>query len=191
MSTQPQRAAGMTLLEVLIVVAILSIVAAVSLPSLSSTDPYKLEFAAEEVSSALRFARSEALRTGQAHGVTVDRHTGDPPSDELTVYHVDLGQSPFGIESILHHPVRKQVYTVRIGTGPITAGISITGPGPLFHFSGLTDPQQHVHFDATGAPVYFKDAVAHRFTGGDIRLSDGKDQRWVRIQPITGRVMVR
>jgi len=58
------NARGFTLAEILIVVAVIGSIAAVVVPLLSFIDSKRLEVAAEEVGNALRFAISEAGRTG-------------------------------------------------------------------------------------------------------------------------------
>jgi len=57
-------ARGFTLVEVLIVVALIAIVAVVAVPTLRPQAPSKLEAAAAEAGNVLRFAVSEAQRTG-------------------------------------------------------------------------------------------------------------------------------
>ncbi len=59
-----QSSRGFTLLETLVVLVLIGIVALAAVPLLSSQDPTKLDVAAAEVGNALRFAISEAERTG-------------------------------------------------------------------------------------------------------------------------------
>lgn len=59
-----QSAQGFTLLETLLVVTLIGILALAAIPMLSSPDPTRLDAAAAEVRNALRFAISEAQRTG-------------------------------------------------------------------------------------------------------------------------------
>jgi type II secretion system protein H len=68
-----ERHNGFTLLEIMIVAAILGIVALVAVPSFTSTSDgeAKLDLAAGEVAAAIRFARSETMRTGTVHGAKV------------------------------------------------------------------------------------------------------------------------
>ena len=70
------RSRGVTLPELLIVLTILGVAAAVAIPSLSSSNPQTLDLAAEEFANAMRFARSEALRT--ANRAASDRN---PPTN--------------------------------------------------------------------------------------------------------------
>jgi prepilin-type N-terminal cleavage/methylation domain-containing protein len=58
------NARGYTLAEILIVVALIAVVAAIMIPALSDADTQKVDVAAAEVANALRFALHEADRTG-------------------------------------------------------------------------------------------------------------------------------
>ena len=90
---------GYTLLEVLIVVTITGLVASLALPSLSTGDTTKIDLAATEVATAIRFARSEALRTGEGHGLTVSQAT-----QQVTVARYDLTTAPISTLGTLTHP---------------------------------------------------------------------------------------
>ncbi|MCK5664685.1 MAG: prepilin-type N-terminal cleavage/methylation domain-containing protein, partial [Thiotrichaceae bacterium] len=57
--------AGYSLLELTIVVLITGILAAILIPDISSTPPSQLDLIAEKYASAMRFARSESIRTGK------------------------------------------------------------------------------------------------------------------------------
>ena len=60
---------GFTLIELLTVVAIIAIAAAIAVPAMRVSNVYALDRAATELAQMLRYARSEARRTGITHGV--------------------------------------------------------------------------------------------------------------------------
>lgn len=64
-----RRHGGFTLIEILTVVAIMAIAAGIAVPALRASDLYALDRAATELAQMLRYARSEARRTGITHGV--------------------------------------------------------------------------------------------------------------------------
>lgn len=182
------RQRGLQLLELILVVAILSVVAAVAIPHLAATDPARLNRAAQEVADALRYARSEAIRTAQPHGVLVDHDGSQTSYQDIAVYRVDTSASPFGIAAVLHHPVDKQPYDRQVVAGPDSRGIAFANAP--FSFDAVGSAQQHLHFNADGAPVLLQNGTARRLLSGAVTLRQGQAQRTVRVQAVTGQVSV-
>src|SRR5688572_19281935 len=77
--SQPDRARsaqeGHTLFELLIAVGLIAMLAAIALPSVRAVDDQGLDTTAAWVAETVRFARSEAVRTGRPVYVEVDRDT--------------------------------------------------------------------------------------------------------------------
>jgi type II secretion system protein H len=186
---KPQR--GFQLIELLLVVAILAIVALISLPRLAATDPARLDLAAQEVADALRFARAEAIRTGQVHGVLVDHDGSQAAYKDIAVYRVDTAASPFAVAALVYHPVDKQPYDRQVVAGPDSRGIGFANATAPFSFDAVGGQQQHLHFDAYGTPVLMKDGTPHRLLSGAVLLSLGQERRTVSVQPVSGRVTVQ
>jgi prepilin-type N-terminal cleavage/methylation domain-containing protein len=176
-----ERSSGFTLLEILIVAAILGIVALVAVPSLMSgaDGEARLELAAGEIASAIRFARSEAMRTGTVHGAEVV-----PATDTVRVFRLDgAGTRVFDIR----HPVDKKLYHIPLGTGPFTSGVDVAVSD--FRFGGSATPHEVVGFVPSGAPV--DDQNLDPMDSGQVQLTAGAETRTVAVAPVTGRVTVQ
>lgn len=164
------RDAGFTLYELLIVVALIAIIGATALPSLTNSNTIKLETAAREVADSLRFARSEAMRTGIAHGVRLDQSPPrlrvfkltTPPTEEYTVY----------------HPLDSQLYDLGFDTNSHTAGVQISVSDFLA-----------VAFNKDGVPCSPSD-LSWLATGG-INLALEGNTAAIVIQDRSGRVSVQ
>lgn len=114
---------GFSLLEMMIVVTILGIVATVTLPLLGSNDPQKLNVAAEETANTLRFALSEAKRTGGY--VLVD---GISTANQLNLYYSDNTANvppTAGISAIIN-PLTKRSMNLNVGTSTFSRGVTLT-----------------------------------------------------------------
>ena len=136
---------GFTLLETLVVALLIGILALAAVPLLSSQNPTKLDMAAAEVGNALRFAISEAGRSGGC--VYVD---GSAPG-HLRVYS-SAGCAISGL-GVVNDPLTKRALDLDT-SGPAFSGqVSMAakfflggtaytrlliGPGTLMVFDGVS-----------------------------------------------------
>ena len=121
---------GFTLVEMLIVIAILGIVAKVAIPLLSSNDPQKLGVAAEETANLLRFALSEAKRTGGY--VLVD---GQTTAGRLSLYY---SNSNANLSSAITDPLTKRAAILNVKDNAFSQGVTLT---PQFRAGGSARTQ--------------------------------------------------
>ncbi len=173
---------GFTLTELVVVVATLAIVAAIAVPSFN-TDPDKdLELVAEEFADAMRFARSESMRTGQPHGFRFLTN-----QDRIRVYSVDSTGAPWTWIWDVYHPVTKQLYDY---TFPEELAGASDPATPASDYRGTCDRTSVVYFDANGTPWCLEpeDILLESYR---LDLTSSTDQISVFLDGITGRVTVQ
>lgn len=178
------RSHGVTLIELVVVIAILGVVALVAIPNLFSGDVKRLDVAASEVAAALRYARSEALRSGEVHGVEINHAT-----QRVVAYKADLSTEPVGMALILTHPVDRKPYDFDFDTAVMTSGVSIGNfQKPFQFFSGR---EMSVLFNASGLPIWIDSTTSTTYPllDGMVELDYGAQQRTVRVA-LTGRVTI-
>ncbi len=182
-----RKPSGFSLVELTAVIAILGITALVVIPNFSSTDPYKLELAAEQVAQAIRFARSEAMRSGEHHGVTISQVT-----QKITVIKWDLTTDPVSVESIPYHPLNKQAFKFDVSGFSLAAGVLISNSDDIFLYSGI-GRRRSLIFDPQGVPVWVVgvDDSSYLLQEGMVQLSLGQAQLKVAVAPVTGRVTIQ
>ncbi|MGB5396844.1 MAG: GspH/FimT family pseudopilin [Gammaproteobacteria bacterium] len=177
---------GHSLVELLIVVTILGIAAAVAIPDISTTHVSTLDLAAEKIAEAVRYARSEAQRTGNVHGVEINQGT-----QRIVVYKANLATTPVSIASILYHPVSRQSFDFNLDSSTLTNGVRIiNADDPFLYASGRNT---NLLFNATGVPIWIDNASASTYSleDGAVELTYGRHNRTVRVAQITGRVTVQ
>ena len=151
------RHQGFTLAELLVVIALISITAAVAIPTAAPSADQRLDAAAQEVIDALRYARIEAMRTGAFYGVdfSVDAATG---TRRVRVFRTDTASPTIPVYDVMH-PLDKKLYDRQLISGSATAGVSISA-ATLYYQSGAATPvaRDWAAFDAAGTPEYYPDA---------------------------------
>ncbi|MDH3314330.1 MAG: GspH/FimT family pseudopilin [Gammaproteobacteria bacterium] len=171
---------GFTLVEMLVTITILGIVAAVTIPFLSSTPFYRLDIAANEVAEALRFARTESKRSNVPHGVDFST-----TSNDAKVYALIAGTPTYNV----YHPISKKIYSLNLMTDASTAGVNLQSY--TITFQGVLGNQSLLGFSAEGVPKYYFFGRDHMLTNGTITLSYAGQTRTVIVSPMTGRVTVQ
>jgi len=176
------RSHGVTLVELLVVLTILGVVAVVAIPDFRSGDPAQLDLAAEEFANAMRFARSEAIRTGEPRGFRL--HSSQ---ERIQVFRPDTGTSPWTLNYDVYHPLTKQLYDIELDTHPFAATDSISHNRV---WRGDCDTPKNVYFDSNGTPwcAEPETVLLEQF---DVTLTLGAHSRVVTLHGITGRVTIQ
>jgi hypothetical protein len=171
---------GFSIAELLVAVVVLAIIGVVFVGSHSGLDDrIALEIGVSEVVSALRFARSESMRTGEVHGARVESSTG-----RIRVYRLDISASPPVEVNDVYHPVDKKLYDVVLGGRSFARGVRITSS--QFRFGGDPSPYESVAFERSGLPVSSFDLKL--MDSGNVGLDFRGISAAVTLDPQSGRV---
>ena len=189
------RAQGYTLVEALVAVAILAILAAAARPLVAPVTESSLDTAAHEVASALRFARSEAIRTGSYRGVdfSVDAGTG---LRRIRVFRTDTSVPPNPVYDV-YHPLDKKLYDIHLASAPGTTSIALTAAAFLYLAAPSTYvTRDWVAFDSTGMPEYYPAAATYALVSdganpAQLTVSLSGKTRLVAVHATTGRVTIQ
>jgi prepilin-type N-terminal cleavage/methylation domain-containing protein len=173
---------GVTLVELLVVVSILGVVALVAIPDFSSSEPAQLDLAANEFANAMRFARSEAIRTGEPHGFRQKSNL-----QRIRVFRPDTGTAPWTPVYDVYHPVSRQLYDIKLNDHPFAAADSAVRNRV---YRGTCNTPRNVYFDRNGIPRCL-DPETVFLEQFNVTLTLGTHTRVVTLHGITGRVTVQ
>lgn len=178
-----QRVTGYTLIEILVVVGLLALIAAVAAPTFTANDAAILDRCATEVARALRFAHSEAIRTGKPYGVIASQ-----AGQSIKVYRLNEAVNPPVTVYDVYDPQTKQLYDLRFNAGLLDASITQV----YFKFKGFLFPQTYLGFaGGTGVPKYNSSGTILMLETGYIRLGHNGLTATITIAPVTGRVTIQ
>jgi len=180
MSVQQQH--GYTLVELVIVVTILAVIAAIAVPNTSSNEEKQLELAAQEFATAIRFARSEALRTGQPVGF--HDHAS---ARQLQIFRMDTATFPATLIYDVYHPIDKNLYDIDFAASSTWA---VETMDHTVVYRGTCNQSNRIYFDRNGTP-WCSNPQTVLLDDFEARLTLGGQQRTVHLDRITGRVTVQ
>jgi prepilin-type N-terminal cleavage/methylation domain-containing protein len=173
---------GFSLLELLLVLMVLGIVAVAAIPSLSSSNHHRLELAAVEIAGAMRFARSEALRSGEPHGFHLQTTEA-----RIRVIGADTSSIPWTPKYDVEHPGVHDFYNINLANHPYS-GIDNLARNATFY--GNCNNSDLVYFDANGMP-WCGDGAGPLLEQYTVTVSLGSLSRVVSLHGITGRVVIQ
>lgn len=181
MHTRGRTQFGFTLTELLVVTAIVGLALSIAMPNFASAERERLDVAEHEVVNALEFARLEAVRTGNPHGVSIVQ--GD---NSIRVFRLEPAGATWTKTYDVRNPIDKQLYTVDFDELAFSAGASVAGS---FQFRGV-GTSTDVGFSPRGEPIDTVNnlALLDPATVGTVTLTLGTLSRTVQLQPISGRV---
>lgn len=177
---------GFTLTELLIAIIILGVTAAVVIPNFNYHNVKKLDVAANEVAYALRFARSEAIRTGSIHGIQISQ-----TNQRVVAYKANMATDPVSMEFILTDPVSKKLLDFDFDNKSSTLGTKISNSLDPFDYAGL-GRVNNLLFDGTGTPIWVVSSsnTTYLLTDGMVQLDFAGKQRVVTVAPHTARITI-
>ncbi|MGP1272881.1 MAG: pilus assembly FimT family protein [Phycisphaerales bacterium] len=174
MTTTSQRA--YTLLELMIVIVLLGITAAVVAPNLRGSEPIRVQTAVRAVASDIMFAQSDALAYQQRRAVVFD-----PAANTYWIAEVNGAELDFDADAVYRIDGPDQRYLVSLD--------DLSG-GAAQLLSADFDGLEMIIFDELGGPVATLTGETPS-SGGSIVIGgqDGTQFR-LRVEPYTGRVTV-
>lgn len=173
---------GNTLLEVMIVVAILGVAAAIVVPDRAPLARERLQLGAQLAADAFRFARDEAARSGKIHGVFVDI-----PDQQIQVFALDESPDPNQPDFDVRHPLTKQLYNIDFGEAALR-GVTISGQSATL--VGTCDLDTHFGFDPTGVNTCIEPTTT-RLEDLQLTLSAGENSQTILVDSFSGRTSIQ
>ena len=161
---------GFTMIELLIVVAILAIAAAIVVPMASSAGSMQLRAAVNMVAADLEYAKSMSISRGQKYAVVFDKNTES--------YRITDASG-----ATISHPVRSG--------SPFIVDFRSDGRLSQVDIVDVTfDGASAVSFDYLGSPYSGMPGSATPLNSGTITLQAGGAVKSVKVEAVTGYVSV-
>jgi type II secretory pathway pseudopilin PulG len=180
MTAAAQR--GYTIVDLLAVVVLLGLAASIVTAPPTLGESRKLDLTASEIASAIRFARSEAMRTGNPVGFHHQRVV-----KRIRVFSIDTDSFPATIEYDVYHPVDKKIYIRKFKEQPFAFDGDISNTK---RYHGTCDAGVKVYFDGAGTP-WCSDPDNVLLEEFEITLTLGDSSRVVTLSGINGRVSIQ
>ena len=182
MKKAPLSEIGYTLVELIITITVIAVIAAIAVPAFSSNSDKRLQEVAAEFAAAMRFARSESMRTGEPHGFRFLTN-----QYRIRVISADALATPWTYVFDVYHPVDKQLYDYAFPPELQGAGAPVSHT-PVYR--GTCNSQGVIYFDANGT-AWCLEPETVLLDAYRLDITVGTSQATVNLDGITGRVTVQ
>ncbi len=177
------QGAGYSIIELLAVLTILVISAALVYPSFfSNNSDRQVQAAASEVVNAIRFARSDAIASGQHRAVQLQGNT------TVSVSSVDNSVTPPTINTLVRHPLTRQDFSLQLSELEHTRGVEFVSAGEAFA-NGASSSTDTLFFTPQGRPyVIDSSSQVVALQGVDLLVQNTQFAISFAVNPVSGRV---
>ena len=156
---------GFSLVELIIVIAILLIGGMVAIPMITSADSFQLSSVANMIAADLEYAKQMAITRGSMYSVVFDKTNES--------YQI-VDQS----KAVIPHPVKIGFnYSVDLTTDSRTDEVDI--------YDVNFDSRSIVKFDYFGSPY---NSSGNSLSSGEITLEAGGEKMTISVEPVTGHI---
>jgi prepilin-type N-terminal cleavage/methylation domain-containing protein len=172
----PTRRTAFTLIEILVVVLIIGIAAAIVVPQLGTRDDMKASSAARVIMADIIYAQNLAITQQNYHYLAFD-----VANKRYSVRNSAMTN--------LTHPVNKNAYVVQFGPGGTNGFRDLTLLSANFTGqSGGIEPT--IGFDELGTPLVHDGTTTENMTAGSIIIQAGNYRLRIDVEPYTGQITV-
>lgn len=181
-STQRQHAPatrGFTLIEILVVVVILGIAAAIVVPAIGSRDDLKTTSAARMVMADLIYAQNRSISQQRKHFVVFDA-----ANETYSVFEDRRPAAPSMV--LITHPVEASPFTVKLGPSGASPIKDVNIDAVNF------DGKSILMFDELGTPFSYDSGTNTEaaLTAGTVRLICRQLTLTITIEPFSGELRI-
>lgn len=186
MGVMGRPSGGFSLIELIAILSLLGLLASVVIPAAAPYHRQKLDLAASELSTALRFARDEAIRTGQYRAIKINKTSGLVSIGKPEI----LAGEITGFEFLAINPVDKRTYDFSLHALPQATGVRIDPTTTLFNFRSLVGDRDTCLFDPDGNPLFLTGNQNYSLSSAAVVLQNRSETATVALS-LLGRVTVQ